>query len=132
MSRKVCVVTGTRAEFGLLRWLMCEIKSAPDFELQVLVTGMHLSPEFGLTFREIEEAGFSVDEKVEMLLSADTSTAITKSMGLGMVGFADAYDRLEPELVVVLGDRFEIFAASAAALIAGVPLAHLHGGETNY
>ena len=129
MSRKVCVVTGTRAEFGLLRWLMHEIKSAPEFELQVLVTGMHLSPEFGQTFREIEEAGFSIDEKVEMLLSADTSTAITKSMGLGMIGFADAYDRLDPELVVVLGDRFEIFAASAAALIAGVPIAHISGGE---
>jgi len=130
MSRKICVVTGTRAEFGLLRWLMLEIENDPGFELQVLATGMHLSNEFGLTSREIEEAGFSIDEKVEMLLSSDTSIAITKSMGLGMIGYADAYDRLDPELVVVLGDRFEIFAASAAALIAGIPLAHLHGGET--
>jgi GDP/UDP-N,N'-diacetylbacillosamine 2-epimerase (hydrolysing) len=130
MSRKVCVVTGTRAEFGLLRWLMQEIKETAKLELQVIATGMHLSPEFGLTFREIEEAGFRIDAKVEMLVSADTSTAVTKSMGLGLIGYADAYDRLSPDIVVLLGDRFEIFAAAAAAMITGIPIAHLHGGET--
>jgi GDP/UDP-N,N'-diacetylbacillosamine 2-epimerase (hydrolysing) len=130
MTRRVCVVTGSRAEFGLLRWLMQEILDAPELHLQVIATGMHLSPEFGLTYREIEQAGFTVDAKVEMLLSADTSTAVSKSMGLGLIGFADAYARLSPDLVVVLGDRFEVFAASAAALIAGIPIAHLHGGET--
>ena len=130
MSRKICVVTGTRAEFGLLRWLMQEVQQTPGLELQVLATGMHLSPEFGLTYREIEQAGFVIDARVEMLLSADTATAVTKSMGLGMIGYADAYARLCPDLIVVLGDRFEIFAATAAALIAGIPVAHLHGGET--
>ena len=130
MSRKICVVTGTRAEFGLLRWLMQEIKQQPELELQVVATGMHLSPEFGSTYREIEEAGFTIHARVEMLLSADTATAVTKSMGLGVIGFADVYERLQPDVIVVLGDRFEIFAAASAALIAGIPVAHIHGGET--
>jgi GDP/UDP-N,N'-diacetylbacillosamine 2-epimerase (hydrolysing) len=130
MNRKVCVVTGTRAEFGLLRWLMQEVRESETLELQVIATGMHLSPEFGLTYRDIEEAGFSIDVKVEMLVGADTSRAVTKSMGLGLIGYADAYDRLSPDIVVLLGDRFEIFAAAAAAMIAGIPIAHLHGGET--
>jgi GDP/UDP-N,N'-diacetylbacillosamine 2-epimerase (hydrolysing) len=130
MSRKICVVTGTRAEFGLLRWLMQEIEASDALTLQVIATGMHLSPEFGSTYREIEQAGFNIDAKVEMLLSADTASAVTKSMGLGLIGYADAYTRLAPDLVVLLGDRFEIFAAAAAAMIAGIPIAHLHGGET--
>lgn len=130
MSRKICIITGTRAEFGLLRWLMQEVQNEPNLELQVIATGMHLSPEFGLTYLEVEQAGFEIDAKVEMLLSADTATAVTKSMGLGLIGFADAYSRLSPDLIVVLGDRFEILAAASAALIAGIPVAHLHGGET--
>lgn len=130
MTRKICIVTGTRAEFGLLRSLMQEIKSESKLELQVIATGMHLSPEFGLTYREIEQAGFAINAKVEMLLSADTASAVIKSMGLGLIGYADAYDRLAPDLIIVLGDRFEIFAATAAAMIAGIPVAHLHGGET--
>jgi GDP/UDP-N,N'-diacetylbacillosamine 2-epimerase (hydrolysing) len=130
MSRKICVVTGTRAEYGLLRLLMQEVLSEPSLELQVIATGMHLSPEFGLTYTEIEQDGLTIDAKVEMLLSADTATAVTKSMGLGLIGFADAYARLAPDLIVVLGDRFEIFAAASAAMIAGIPIAHIHGGET--
>jgi GDP/UDP-N,N'-diacetylbacillosamine 2-epimerase (hydrolysing) len=130
MTRKICVVTGTRAEFGLLRWLLQEIQHESELELQVLATGMHLSPEFGLTYREIEQAGFVINAKVEMLLSADTATAVTKSMGVGLISYADAFERLAPDLIVVLGDRFEIFAAVAAAMIAGIPVAHLHGGET--
>ena len=130
MTRKICVVTGTRAEFGLLRWLMQEIQNESELELQVLATGMHLSPEFGLTYREIEQYGFVITAKVEMLLSADTATAVTKSMGVGLISYADVYERLAPDLILVLGDRFEIFAATAAALIAGIPVAHLHGGET--
>ena len=130
MKRKICVVTGTRAEFGLLRWLMAEIQASQNLELQVVATGMHLSPEFGSTYREIEDAGFKIDAKVEMLLSSDTTPAVTKSMGLGVIGFADAYERLTPDIVVVLGDRFEIFAAASAAMIAGIPIAHIHGGET--
>ncbi len=112
MSRKICVVTGTRAEFGLMRWLMQEVQTTPGLALQVLATGMHLSPEFGLTYKEIEQAGFAIDARVEMLLSSDTSTAVTKSMGLGMIGYADEFARLSPYLIVVLGNRFEIFAAA--------------------
>jgi GDP/UDP-N,N'-diacetylbacillosamine 2-epimerase (hydrolysing) len=130
MRRKICIITGTRAEFGLLRWLMQEVQNEPSLELQIITTGMHLSPEFGLTYLEVEQAGFEIDAKVEMLLSADTATAVIKSMGLGLIGFADAYSRLLPDLILVLGDRFEILAAASAALIAGIPVAHLHGGET--
>jgi GDP/UDP-N,N'-diacetylbacillosamine 2-epimerase (hydrolysing) len=130
VSRKICVVTGSRAEYGLLRWTMEAIRSAPDLQLQLLVTGMHLSPEFGSTFREIESDGFQIDRTVEMLLSSDSAVGIAKSMGLGLIGFGEALQQLAPDLVLVLGDRFEIFAAAAAALIAKIPIAHLHGGET--
>lgn len=130
MNRRICVITGTRAEFGLMRWLMQGIKDDPQLTLQVVATGMHLSPEFGLTYREIEQSGFNIDRKVEMLTSSDTPTGIAKSMGLGMIGFADALGELQPDLIVVLGDRFEIMAAVAAALVARIPVAHLHGGET--
>jgi GDP/UDP-N,N'-diacetylbacillosamine 2-epimerase (hydrolysing) len=130
MTRKICVITGTRAEYGLLRWVMQGIKDDPELTLQVIATGMHLSPEFGLTYRDIEKDGFKIDRKVEMLTSSDTSVGIAKSMGLGLIGIADAIDGLSPDLIVVLGDRFEIFAAAAAALVARIPVAHLHGGET--
>lgn len=129
MTRKICIVTGTRAEYGLLRWVMEGIKADPDLALQVIATGMHLSPEFGLTYREIEADGFVIDRKVEMLMSSDTPVGIAKSTGLGMIGFADAFAELAPDIVVVLGDRFEILAAATAAMIARIPLAHLHGGE---
>lgn len=129
MSRKICVITGSRAEYGLLRWVMQGIKDDPDLTLQVVATGMHLSPEFGLTYKDIESHGFIIDRKVEMLTSSDTSVGIAKSMGLGLIGFADALSELKPDLIVVLGDRFEIFSAVAAALVACIPVAHLHGGE---
>jgi GDP/UDP-N,N'-diacetylbacillosamine 2-epimerase (hydrolysing) len=128
--RKICVVTGTRSEYGLLRWVMQGIKDSEHLELQLIVTGMHLSPEFGLTLKEIEADGFSIDRKVEMLLSSDTPVGITKSMGLGMIGFADALNQLQPSLLLVLGDRYEIFAAAASGMIARIPIAHLHGGES--
>ncbi len=127
--RKICVVTGTRAEYGLLRWVMQEIKDDPDLVLQIIATGMHLSPEFGLTYHEIEGDNFDIDYKVEMLLSSDTSVGVCKSMGLGLISFADAFSQLQPDLIVVLGDRFEIFTAVSAALIARIPVAHIHGGE---
>lgn len=130
MSRKICVITGTRADYGLLRWVMQGIKDDADLTLQIIATGMHLSPEFGLTYREIEKDGFRIDCKVEMLTSSDTTVGIAKSMGLGLIGFADALSELKPDLIVLLGDRFEIFAAASAALVARIPLAHLHGGET--
>lgn len=127
---KICVVTGTRAEYGLLYWLMKKVQDDKQLQLQTVVTGMHLSPEFGLTYRQIEKDGFIIDEKVEMLLSSDTVVGITKSIGLGVIGFADALQRLKPDLLVVLGDRFEILAAVQAALIARIPVAHLCGGDT--
>jgi len=129
MSRKICVITGTRAEYGLLRWVMQGVKDDPDLVLQIIATGMHLSPEFGLTYREIEKDGFQIDRKVEMLTSSDTAVGVAKSMGLGLIGFADALSDLKPDLIVALGDRFEIFSVVAAALVARIPVAHLHGGE---
>ena len=128
-KRKVCVVTGTRAEYGLLYWLMKEIQASEKLELQLIVTGMHLSPEFGLTYQQIEQDGFEIHRKIEMLLSSDTEVGITKSMGVGLMGFAEAFSDLTPDLLVVLGDRFEIFIAVSAAMIAKIPVAHLHGGE---
>lgn len=128
-KRQVCVVTGSRAEYGLLYWVMKGIAEHPDLALQLVVTGMHLSPEFGLTYQQIEADGFIIDAKVEMLISGDTPTAVTKSVGLGVIGFADAYERLKPDVVVVLGDRFEVLAAAQAALFSRIPIAHIHGGE---
>jgi GDP/UDP-N,N'-diacetylbacillosamine 2-epimerase (hydrolysing) len=130
MNRKICVVTGTRAEYGLLRWVMEEIQQASNLELQVIATGTHLSPEFGLTYLEIEKDGFSIDHKVEMLLSSDTPSGVSKSMGLGLIGFGDALQQLQPDILLVLGDRFEVFPAVAAATVARIPIAHLHGGES--
>ncbi len=127
--RKICVITGTRAEYGLLRWVMKGISDTQGLELQIIATGMHLSPEFGLTYQEIEKDGFNINRKVEILLSSDTSVGITKSMGLGLIGFGDAFKELNPSLILVLGDRFEIFSAVAAAMVARIPIAHLHGGE---
>jgi len=128
--KKICVVTGSRAEYGLLHLVMDAIKNSSELELQVIATGMHLSPEFGLTYREIKKDGFHIDIKVEMLLSSDTPAGITKSMGVGMIGFADAFNELKPDLLLVLGDRYEIFVAVSAATIGRLPIAHLHGGET--
>lgn len=126
---KCCVVTGSRAEYGLFLPLLRRIKEEQGMELQLVVTGMHLSPEFGLTYKQIEADRFVINEKVEMLLSADTDTAITKSTALGLIGFADAFERLKPDWIILLGDRFETFAAAIAAHLAKVPVAHLHGGE---
>jgi len=130
VNRKICVVTGARAEYGLLRWVMERIATTAGLELQLIATGMHLSPEFGLTYREIEADGFCIDRKVEMLLSSDTPTGLSKSMGLGLIGCGEALAQLQPDVMVVLGDRFEVFAAAAAAMIARIPVAHLHGGES--
>lgn len=128
-NRKICVVTGTRAEYGLLFWLLKEIQADKDLELQLIVTGMHLSPEFGLTYKEIQK-DFKITKKVEMLLSSDSHVGISKSMGLAQIGFAEAYEELKPDMLVVLGDRYEIFSAASAAMIANIPIAHIHGGET--
>jgi UDP-N-acetylglucosamine 2-epimerase (non-hydrolysing) len=128
-KKRIAVFTATRAEYGLLYWLMREIQANDQLDLQVIVSGMHLSPEFGETWKQIEADGFSIDVKVEMLLSSDTKVGVVKSMGLGTIGFADALDRLRPDMLVVLGDRFEALAVVQAALIMRIPVAHSHGGE---
>lgn len=128
--RKICVITGTRAEFGLLRPLIELIANDNELQLQLIATGMHLSPEFGYTLNEITEAGFMVDKKVECLLSSDSSVGVSKTIALAVSGFADALAELTPDLVVVLGDRTEILGAVIATAMANIPIAHLHGGET--
>lgn len=130
MPRKIAIITGSRAEYGLLYWLLREIEADNALELQLIVTGMHLAPEFGLTSRVIEQDGFQIAANVEMLLSSDTPIGIAKSIGLGVIGFADTLANLKPDMVVVLGDRYEIFAAVQAAMALNLPVAHLHGGET--
>lgn len=127
--RKICFVTGSRAEYGLLSGLMRAVGECPDLQLQIVATNMHLSPEFGLTYREIEKDGFRIDKKVEMLLSSDTAVGTAKSVGLGMMGFADAFEELRPDLIVILGDRYEMIGVASAALFHKIPIAHLHGGE---
>jgi GDP/UDP-N,N'-diacetylbacillosamine 2-epimerase (hydrolysing) len=129
-DRTICVVTGSRAEYGLLYWLIKRIELTYGVNLQIIVTGMHLSPEFGLTYKHIEQDGYNIDKKIEILLSSDSEVGISKSMGLGMISFSEAFDELKPDLLVVLGDRFEIFTAASAATVAKIPIAHLHGGET--
>lgn len=127
---KICVVTGTRAEYGLLRWVMEGIVNSTTLHLQIVATGMHLSPEFGMTVNQIEQDGFQVDRKIEMLLSSDSAVGVTKSTGLATISFAEAFNELSPDLIMLLGDRYELLAASTAALIARIPVAHIHGGET--
>ena len=105
MVKKVCVVTGSRAEYGLLRWVIEGIRDSVLLELQLVVTGTHLSHEFGFTVQEIVKDGFVPDYRVEMLLSSDTSVGVSKSLGLGVIGFADAFESLQPDAVLVLGDR---------------------------
>ncbi len=129
--RKICVVTTSRADYGLLYWLMKAIDEDPALELQVVATGMHLCPEFGLTYRKIEEDGFKMARKVDMILSGDTEASVVKSVGVGLVSFSDVYEDLRPDIVVVLGDRYELFAVAIPALLQRVPIAHIHGGETS-
>ncbi len=129
MKRKICFVTGTRAEYGLLSNLMKKVEIDPELSLQIIATGMHLSAEFGHTYREIEGDGFKIDQKVEILMSSDSAGAICKSMGVAMMSFPDAYKQLNPDMIVLLGDRFEAFCAAAAGIICSIPIAHIHGGE---
>ena len=130
--RKICVVTATRAEYGLLQPLMKKMQVADEFKLQIVVNGMHLSQEFGLTYKQIEQDGFVINEKIEALLSSDTPVGIAKSMGLTTIGFVDAFNRLQPDLIVILGDRFEMLAVAQTALILQIPIAHIHGGECTF
>ncbi len=126
--RKICFFTGSRAEYGIMSRLMRMVADSLDCELQIVATNMHLSPDFGLTYKEIEADGFRIDKKVEMLLSSDTCNGTVKSMGLANIGFADALEELRPDLVVILGDRYEMLCAAQACLIYRIPVAHLYGG----
>lgn len=127
--KKVCVVTGTRAEYGLLKPIIDKLNRAQDLELQLVVTGMHLSLEFGLTYKEIEEDGYTITDKVEMLLSSDTNVGITKSMAVALMGFGECFEHLKPDVVIILGDRYEMLMVASAAMVAKIPIAHIHGGE---
>lgn len=130
MKKKICIATGTRAEYGLLNPLMTLIKKDKNLELQIVATAMHLSPEFGMTVNEIANDGFKVNEKIEMLLSADTDTAIVKAMGLAMITASDVFKRLKPDLLIILGDRYEMMALATSAYLMNIPIAHIAGGET--
>ena len=127
--KKFCIITGTRAEYGLLKPVIDKVYRSNEFDLQLVVTATHLSPEFGLTYREIEKDGYPISSKIEMLLSSDTPVGITKSMGVALLGFADFYGIHKPDVVVILGDRYEMLVAAIAAMIARIPIAHIHGGE---
>ena len=129
LKRKICVVTGSRADYGLMYWLLKDLQADPEIELQLVVTAMHLSAEFGSTWRKIEEDGLNIIRRVDMLLSGDSPVAISKSIGLGVIGFAQVFEELEPDIVVLPCDRFEILSAAQAALVARIPVAHIHGGE---
>ena len=127
--KRIGIMTGTRAEYGLLKSLMQEINKDNDLELYLIVSGMHLSPEFGMTYKEIEEDGFQINAKVEMLLSSDSPAGISKSIGLGVIGFADEFQRADLDMLILLGDRYEALSAAICALVMRIPIAHLHGGE---
>ena len=127
--KRIGIMTGTRAEYGLLKPLMQEINKDNDLELYLIVSGMHLSPEFGMTYKEIEEDGFQINAKVEMLLSSDSPVGISKSIGLGIIGFADGFQRADLDMLILLGDRYEALSAAISAMVMRIPIAHLHGGE---
>jgi len=130
MKKVISVFTATRAEYGLLKPIINKLNKIKEFDVRIVATGAHLSPEFGLTYKEIEKDGFHIDEKIEILLSADTPSAISKSMGLVLIGFADYFKRINPDLLIVLGDRYETLAVSMAAVNQRIPIAHLYGGES--
>ena len=127
--KRIGIMTGTRAEYGLLKSLMQEINKDNDLELYLIVSGMHLSPEFGMTYKEIEEDGFEINAKVEMLLSSDSPAGISKSIGLGVIGLADEFQRADLDMLILLGDRYEALSAAISAMVMRIPIAHLHGGE---
>lgn len=130
MKKTICIVTGSRAEYGLLRPIIKKVKDSLNFDLRLVVTGMHLSDNFGLTYKEIEADGYPIDAKIDVLDNENTRKAVSKAIGVGIIGFANYFDTTRPDLVILLGDRFEIFAAATAAAVDCIPIAHLYGGET--
>jgi UDP-hydrolysing UDP-N-acetyl-D-glucosamine 2-epimerase len=129
--RKICIVTTSRADYGLLYWVMKAVQEDSDLKLSVVVTGMHLSNEFGMTVYAIEADGFQIAKRVEMLISSDSESAVVKSMGISLISFADTLQEIKPDIVVLLGDRFEIVPVAIASSVLSIPLAHIHGGETS-
>ena len=127
---KIAIVTGTRAEYGIFRLILKKLNEDKDIELQILVTGTHLSPEFGHTYKFILEDNFKIDKYIELSMSSDSSIGVSKSIGLGLISFSEALNELKPDLLLLVGDRFEIFAAASAAMISRIPIAHIHGGES--
>lgn len=130
MKKIISILTATRAEYGLLKPIIYKLNNIEELDVRIVVTGAHLSPEFGLTYREIEQDGFRIDEKIEILLSSDTPSSISKSMGIAMISFADYFKSLNPDLLIVLGDRYETLAVAITAMNQRIPIAHLYGGET--
>lgn len=130
MKKTISVLTATRAEYGLLKPIIAKLNTVEEFDIRIVATGAHLSPEFGLTYKEIEKDGFIIDEKINILLSSDTPSSISKSMGLAMISFADYFESLNPDLLIILGDRYETLAVAATAMNQRIPMAHLYGGET--
>lgn len=130
MKKVISILTATRAEYGLLKPVIEKLNQIDEFDVKVVVTGAHLSPEFGLTYKEIENDNIKIDEKIEILLSSDTPSAISKSMGLAMISFADYFARVKSDLLIVLGDRYETLAVCLSAMNQNIPIAHLYGGET--
>lgn len=128
--RKILVVTGTRAEYGLLYWTMKRINEDKELELQLIVTGNHLVPEYGYTVETIKKDGFKIDEEIDMIVNSNKKSSIAKSMGLELIQMAQAFDRLKPDLLLILGDRYEIFIAATCAMMLNIPIAHMNGGES--
>lgn len=128
-KKTICILTATRAEYGLLYPIIVKLQEYAMIEVKIVVTGMHLSPEFGLTYQEIEQSGMTIDRKIEMLVSADTPSSISKSMGIALISFADYFAEIKPDMLVVLGDRYETLAVAIAAMNERIPIAHLYGGD---
>jgi GDP/UDP-N,N'-diacetylbacillosamine 2-epimerase (hydrolysing) len=129
MNRKICVITGSRAEYGLMKILMGKIRNDPNLTLQIMATGMHLSSKFGDTIKEIQSDGFNIDQEIEILEESDGTIDLAKSISTSIEAFANEFRNNRPDLIIVLGDRFEIFSATIASLIQKIPVAHIHGGE---
>jgi len=129
MKKTICVVTATRAEYGLLKPLIFKLKEDKDIDLKMAVTGMHLSPEFGLTYKEVINDNIDIDEKIEILMSSDTNVGVCKSMAMAMMSFSEYFNRIKPDMIIILGDRYEIFSIASVATVLNIPLAHIHGGE---
>ncbi|SQC03116.1 UDP-N-acetylglucosamine 2-epimerase [Clostridium tetanomorphum] len=128
--KKILVVTGTRADYGLLYWTMREIQNDVELELQLVVTGNHLVKDYGYTVEQIKRDGFQIDEEIDIIINSEKKSSIVKSMGLEMVQMAQCFDRLKPDILLILGDRYETFVAATCAMMMNISIAHMNGGES--